>query len=293
MNNTNIVRLCLSAVYAINILAFCAFGDELQPPGRKSTSLDPSVWVLSHPEVIEKIGLATNEMSAMQEILRNTTSRTKELEQRNEEAQTRLHRLLMTAEPDATASEEATLEVSSLLEKITQTRYAAFVFLRRIAGDQRMRTIVSLHNQAKSENLKDMPGGNDMDAIGWLQLHPKLVSDIGLGEADMDRLLELRYKSKRAAVPLEAALELAKLDLNFEMQKRIPSAETVKSLVAKVSEAELTIQVTHLHDSLAMRTVLGPERYRRLQVGKRAILKEQGLTSSPSAFGHVRGPETK
>jgi hypothetical protein len=84
-----------------------------------------------------------------------------------------------------------------------------------------MRTIVSLHNQAKSENLKNMSASDDMDAIGWLQLHPKLISDIGLGEADMGRLLELRYKSKRAAVPLEAALELAKLDLNY-------SAKTIR-----------------------------------------------------------------
>jgi Spy/CpxP family protein refolding chaperone len=123
------------------------------------------------------------------------------------------------------------------------------------------------------------PGPADRSDEGWSD-HDGPHGDRGgppadaferldLTDAQRGKLAEVRDKHRRAAVPIEGDLKLARMDLEKLMRSEKPDANAVSRQVDKISNLRAQLMKNRLTGLIEARTVLTPEQQKKLQEMRR------------------------
>lgn len=97
-------------------------------------------------------------------------------------------------------------------------------------------------------------GGRRMDGEGGAALHERLQ----LSDDQRSKLADIHDRRQRAAIPVQADLKVASLDLRKLMRADRPDARAIDAQIDRIASLRATLQKAHVAGMMEARTVLTP-----------------------------------
>jgi Spy/CpxP family protein refolding chaperone len=108
-------------------------------------------------------------------------------------------------------------------------------------------------------------GWSDHDAPRGPRGGGEAFERLDLTDAQREKLAEVRDKHRRAAVPIEGDLKLARMDLEKLMRSEKPDANAVSRQVDKISNLRGQLMKNRLTGLIEAKAVLTPEQQKKLK----------------------------
>lgn len=116
--------------------------------------------------------------------------------------------------------------------------------------------------------------GGNMGDIGWCLHHPKVAEKAGLTAEDIEILKEIRYKSEKKLIPLQAKRQLAEVERKYLFEQDEVDEEALRAAVEAVGLASVAVEKARLHYQLQAREQLGEEKIQNLKEAQRKFRRQ-------------------
>jgi len=142
--------------------------------------------------------------------------------------------------------------------------------------------------QNRHSNRPGNRSGGGMEGgmgIGLLMHHPEIAEEAGITDEQVEQLRDLEYQNKRARIPLQSELSLAKLDMEHLIAQEEPDSPAIDKAIENVGRIQTELTKLQIQQRITVRKILGPESIEKIQ----EIIREKRTAHRENKSGKGRG----